>query len=128
MVSAGKFSKTGLVMSPKIGTMEPTAMMPVSSKTAEQKAFFHRLQAQAAGRPGRAAAPEAVLIEESGVEVLLLTDEGRDSRSLQKSLHLGLRRRDGTANDLQRDRVAGGRAGCPGGFGHTSGLDGPEHW
>ncbi len=48
-----------------------------------------------------------ISIEERGVEIFLLADEGRDGGTLYQRLHLCLRRADGATDDLQRHRIAG---------------------
>ena len=45
-------------------------------------------------------------VEQRGVEVLLLTDEGRHGRALDHRLHLALDRPKRPAHDLQRDGIA----------------------
>ncbi len=45
-------------------------------------------------------------IEDRRVEVLLFADERGNGGALDQRLHLGLGRRDGAADDLQRDRIA----------------------
>ena len=49
----------------------------------------------------------AVGVEQGGVEILLLADEGGDGGALQQRLHLGLGGADRAADDLQRDGIAG---------------------
>ena len=50
-------------------------------------------------------------IEQGGVEILLLADEGADGGAFQQRLHLRLCRPDRAAHDLQRDGVADALAG-----------------
>ncbi len=56
-------------------------------------------------RHHRAYHHDAVGIEQGGVEILLLADEGADRGALQQRVHLRLRRADGAADDLQLDGV-----------------------
>ena len=55
----------------------------------------------------------ALRIEQGGVEVLLLADEGGDGGAFQQRLHLRLGGAYGAADDLKRHRVAGSHGVAP---------------
>jgi hypothetical protein len=69
------------------------------------EAVEHRAGDVAEDRHHRADHHDAIGVEQGGVEILLLTNEGADRGAFQQRVHLRLRRADRTANDLQLDRI-----------------------
>ena len=65
----------------------------------------HRPHHVAEDRHHGADGHHAVAVEQAGVEILLLADEGGDGGALDQRLHLALRRADRAADDLQDDRI-----------------------
>jgi hypothetical protein len=85
----------------------------------------HRAADVAEHRQVRAHRHDAVGVEQRGVKVLLLADEGGDGGALDQRLHLGLRGPHGTAHDLEGDGIAGARGSLRQAL---FGLNRAEHW